>query len=308
MSSELALSITQPVQLTDAMLISTDIPENDYAAWSAGTTYALGARVILTSTHAVYESLQASNLGKDPTANPTWWIEVSPTNRWKAFDYSNSTQTVTAGGATPKISYTIRPGAAISSVAVLNVANATSLLLKLTDPVYGVVYSRTVDFTPLPRQANWWSWFFGQKVTPTQYVATDVPAYPNADLLVQLSGNSSLAVGVIMFGQQKNFGLGVSYGARVGIQDYSVKQTNEFGDTELLVRAFAKRANFSMLVEKGETDALQNFLADVRAVPCLWVGSTDYESTTLFGFYKNFDVLISYPQHSECELEIEGLT
>jgi len=306
--SDLALSITQPVQLTDAMLISTDIPENDYAAWSAGTTYALGDRVIMTSTHTIYESLQASNVGKDPATNSTWWIAVSPTNRWKAFDYSNSTQTVTAGGANPKISYTIRAGEAVSSVAVLNVDNATSLLLKLTDPVYGVVYNRTVDFSPLPRQPDWWSWFFGQKITPTQYVANDVPAYPNADLLVQLSGNSSLAVGVIMFGQQKNFGLGVSYGARVGIQDYSVKQTNEFGDTTLLVRAFAKRANFSLLVEKAETDALQNFLAEVRAVPCLWVGSTEYESTTLFGFYKNFDVLISYPQHSECELEIEGLT
>jgi len=40
----------------------------------------------------------------------------------------------------------------------------------------------------------------------------------------------------------------------------------------------------------------------------LWVGSGEFESTTLFGFYKNFDILISYPEHADCDLEVEGLT
>ncbi len=308
MSGELSLAVVQPVTVTDAMLVSTDVPENDYAAWSSATTYALGARVILVSTHKVYESLQASNVNRDPRTNPTWWIEVGPTNRWKCLDTSNSTQTVTSGTTPPTITYTFAPGQAITCVALLNVVNATSVQVKLTDPVSGVVYDKTTDIRPLPSTASWWAWFFGLKRTPTQSIALDVPTYPNAQLMVKLSGGASLAVGVIMFGQQKSFGLGISYGARVGIQDYSIKATNEFGETELVQRAYAKRANFSMLTEKGETDALQNFLTDVRAIPCLWIGSTDYESMTVFGFYKNFDVLISYPEHSECELAIEGLT
>jgi len=42
--------------------------------------------------------------------------------------------------------------------------------------------------------------------------------------------------------------------------------------------------------------------------PCLWVGSNEFEATTIFGFYKNFDILLNYPNHSECSLDIEGLT
>lgn len=303
-----ALSITQPVTVTDAMLISTDIPENDYPAWAVGTTYTSGQRVILTSTHKVYESLQNANVGKSPITEPTWWIEVGPTNRWKCFDTSNSTQTVSVGTSPPKISYTLRTGQAITSFAVLNVANATSLRVRLVDPVYGAVYDKTVDFSALPLASSWWAWFFGQKRRPTQHVALDLPAYPNADLIVEFSGGAGLAVGVIMFGQQQRYGLGIRYGARVGIQDYSRKETNEFGDTDLVVRAFAKRANFDLFIDKEEVDPLQNYLSSVRAVPCLWVGTNDYESTVVFGFYKNFDILISYPDHADCELEIEGLT
>jgi hypothetical protein len=40
----------------------------------------------------------------------------------------------------------------------------------------------------------------------------------------------------------------------------------------------------------------------------LWIGTEEYESTIVYGFYKNFDILIAYPEHSECSLEIEGLT
>jgi hypothetical protein len=73
-------------------------------------------------------------------------------------------------------------------------------------------------------------------------------------------------------------------------------------------RAFAKRANFDLILEKYETDQLQNFLSDIRATNVLWIGTDEYESTTVFGFYKNFDILISYPERSDCSLEIEGLT
>jgi hypothetical protein len=117
-----------------------------------------------------------------------------------------------------------------------------------------------------------------------------------------------LSVGVILIGQQLTFGLGIKYGARVGIQDYSRKETNEFGDTVLVQRAFAKRANFDLFIDAAEVDLLQTTLSDIRATPCLWIGSNAFESTTIFGFYKNFDILINYPEHADCELEIEGLT
>lgn len=304
MTTTYGLSIVKPMVLTDAMLVSTNVPEADYAAWAVGTTYALGARVIVVAEHAIYESLQAGNVGKVPSANAAWWIKVSPTNRWKCFDTSNSTSTANA----TSISYTIRPGISVTSVAMLNVVGATSVRVRLVDPTYGTVFDDTSSFVSAPTTSNWWAWFFGQRSTKSQYVSQSIPSYPNADLLIDLYGNATLAVGVILLGQQTVFGEGIKYGARVGIQDYSRKETNDYGDTTLVERAYAKRANFSMMVARAEVDALQAFLASVRATPCLWIGSSLYEATVVFGFYKTFEILISYPQNADCDLEIEGLT
>ncbi|MDO9106149.1 MAG: hypothetical protein Q7U57_14440 [Methylovulum sp.] len=308
-----ALSIIKPLAISNSSLITggspalTNVPENDHATWSSATTYAAGDRVILVSTHRIYESLQAGNLNKNPVTETLWWIEVGPTNRWALFDTSVSTQTVQAD----YIKYTLEPGRAINSLAVLNITEGTEIVITMTSPATGspgIVYERTVDLTSLPLTSDWWAFFYGQRVAPSQSILLDLPSYTDCVITIEISGSANLAVGVLLIGQQQNFGIGISHGVRVGIQDYSRKETNEFGDTILVQRAFAKRANFDLMIKKAEVDSLQNTLSSIRAQPVLWVGSNAYESTTLFGFYKNFDILISYPEHSDCSLEIEGLT
>lgn len=307
-----ALVIVRPFTVTDAMVDvsgsppATNVPENDYSAWNSGTTYASGDRVILTSTHKIYESLQSANTNKNPVTETLWWVEVGPTNRWAVFDTSVSTQTAQS----TNITYTLEPGVAINALAILNISGATELNITMTSASAGspgIVVDRTIDLTSYPLTSDWYAWFFGTRQTPTQYIATDIPAYVDAVIVIELLGGADLAVGVIAFGQQQRFGRGIRLGARVGIQDYSRKETSEFGETILVQRAFAKRANFDLFVNKNEVDQLQNYLASIRATPALWIGSTEYESTTIFGFYKNFDILLSYPEHADCELEIEGL-
>jgi hypothetical protein len=302
-----ALTIIRPLAVTDTILDSTDVPETDYAAWDIATTYGVGDRVILTSTHRIYESLQTSNTGNSPTAlGSAFWIDAGPTNRWAVFDTSVSTQTVQADS----ITYQLTPGEAVNSIGILNITSGTEINITMVSPGTGspgIVYERTVDLSALPLTPDWWAWFYGQKSVPTQSIALDLPSYSDCEITIEILGGSDLAVGVVLIGSQQNFGLGIKYGARVGIQDYSRKETNTFGETVLVQRAFAKRANFNLLINKSEVDSFQNTLSTIRAVPVLWIGSTDYEATTLFGFYKNFDILISYPEHSDCELEIEGL-
>ena len=309
-----ALVIVRPLTITTSMLDvsgsppATNVPENDYPAWSSGTTYAAGDRVILTSTHRVYESLLSGNTGNDPTmlSSPVYWIEVGPTNRWAVFDTSISTQTRQANN----ITYRLIPQQAINCLSVLNISSASQLTVRMISPATGspgIVYEKVVDLSGLPLSPGWWEWFYGARIVPSQSILLDLPSYTDCEIEVEILGGSSLAVGVILIGQQQAFGLGIKYGARVGIQDYSRKETNEFGDTVLVQRAFAKRANFDLFLKREEVDSFQNALSTIRATPVLWIGSTQYESTTLFGFYKNFDILISYPNHSDCELEIEGL-
>lgn len=298
------LTVVRPVPVTPAMLISTDVPEADYPAWASGTTYALGARVIFVATHKVYQSAIDGNVGKNPTADATAWKEVGSTNRWRAFDRSVSSQTAKAS----TISYRLRMGQAVTSLAALNLTGATSMQVRVVDPTYGTVYDKTVDLSSVPVAVGWWEWYFGERRTPTQALLMDLPSFPAADVLIDLVGTAELAVGVILLGQLRTFSMGVRMGARVGIQDYSRKERTEFGDVVLMERAFAKRASFSLLLRSEEVDTLNAFMAEVRATPCLWIGSSRYESTTVYGFYKSFDIVISYYDYSDSELELEGLT
>lgn len=299
------LTVVRPIEVTPAMLVSSSVPETDHPEWAAGTTYATGQRVIVLATHKVYQSTADGNVGNDPTAPVSIkWVEVGSTNRWKAFDKSVSTQVKQA----TSISYRIKPGSAITSVNLLNLTGATSARVRVVAPGEVTVYDKTVALARTPVETGWWAWFFGDRRMPTQVLLQDLPSYPNGDILIDIEGTADLGVGVILLGQLRRFSLGVKMGARVGIQDYSTKSRNDFGDVIVVERAFAKRANFSMLLTAGEVDALHLFLSGVRATPCLWIATQRYESTTVYGFYKNFDIVISYAMYSDCDLELEGLT
>lgn len=298
------LMLVNPVSVTPAMLTATDVPEADYAAWSGATTYAAGDRVIVVSAHKVYESLQASNLNHDPVTETTWWIEVSPTNRWKAFDLSSSTRTAQADG----MYFEIKPGSSVNAAAVINCVGVREVRYRLTDPSFGLVYDQTHEMTSIPTESSWYAWLFSERVERSQNIDFDLPTYPNATLRVDLAGASNMAVGVILMGQNKTIGRGVLAGASVGIRDFSRKERNDYGDTELVERAFARRASFVVVIDNNDLDEVTDLLASVRATPCLWVGSTRRAAATVFGFYNEFDIVIPYAYHSECSIDLEGLT
>lgn len=298
-------AIATPIDITDAMLISTNITEADYTAWSSGGTYAVGDRVILTSTHRIYESLQASNTNHAPESSPLWWVDVSPTNRWKAFDTKNSSLTLGAG-TPPQITYTLRPGQAFNYVAILNIANGTAVSVKMTDPVYGVVYEVTDEIRRLPVKSSWYGWFFGPFFRRSQS-KHKVPVYPNSDIEITIDGETGLGAGIIMVANALDFSSFMRTGARTGIQDYSRKKKNDYGDVDFVELPNANRGSFSVLIKNNQLDYVQRALAAITSKPSLFIASDLFESTSIFGFFTSFEVLISYPTHSEVSIDIEGL-
>lgn len=300
------LTVVRPLNVTSPMMISSDVPEDDYPEWNSGTTYAKDARVIVLSLHKVYQSVIDGNIGNNPSASGSAgkWLEVGNTNRWRPFDRSVSSQVKQAD----HISYRIRPGEAVTSLGLLNVTGATSIRVQVIDPTFGTVYDKTTEMSPIPVAVGWWEWYFGERRTPTQTLTQDLPSFPAADILIDVEGTVDLAIGVILMGQLRAFSMGVKTGARVGIQDYSRKERNEFGDIELVERAYAKRASFQMQLQSSEVDSFNEFLAGVRATPCLWIGSNRYESTTIYGFYRSFEIVLSYYDYADSDLDLEGLT
>ncbi|MFZ2309595.1 MAG: hypothetical protein WAW73_19635 [Rhodoferax sp.] len=75
MSTTCDFKMIRPVDVTDARLSSTSVPEATISEYAGGTTYAAGARagITLGTVQTVYESLQNANTGHAPASSPSWW-------------------------------------------------------------------------------------------------------------------------------------------------------------------------------------------------------------------------------------------
>lgn len=296
-----SLKVIKSQTVTDATLKATDVPEADYPAWAADTTYALEARVI--RDHKIWESTEAGNIGNVP-GESLKWLEVGYTNRWKLFDLSSTSQTLIGTTAY----YEIQPGKAVNCAALINFEGLESVRIRLTDPVFGVVYDKTTSVASVPTESSWYSWFFEERVARTTLVALDLPSYPTAALRVDFTSGGAGKIGVLMFGNQKTLGFGVKAGARLGIQSFSRKERNDFGDTLLVKRANAKRNSLDLMIDNEDLDRVYSTLADLDGTPCLFIASEKFQSLVVFGFYNNFEINIPYANYSDCSIDVEGLT
>lgn len=296
------LTVVEPLQVTDAVLTASSVPEDDAPAWLAGTSYALGARVV--RQHRVYESAAANNQGADPASNPVRWVDKGPTNRWAIFDSVNSTRSKAPSGS---MSFTLQLPRSVSIVAALNVVGCATVKLRIQHPVFGLLYEQTHSLGSVPSQAGWWEWLAGNRTAPDMLMLRGLPGFVGSTMTVTFTGSEVLGVGVLVLGEAREIGTGV-VSARTGIQDFSRKERNAFGDAILVERAHAKRASFQLKVLTPRVHEDSEYLASLRAKPCLWVGSVLYGSTVIYGFYQNFEMLIERQSISDCSLDIEGLT
>jgi hypothetical protein len=296
------MRVIKPTVLTSAMLISSTVPETDHAAYAAGTTYALGARVIRTSTHRIYESLQDANTGHTPETEKTWWSDVGPTNRWAMFDTEINTQTVGADGV---LTVVIQPGP-INSLALIGM-DATGLTITMVDGVGATVYSRTVDLDNT-QIVDFYTYCFEPRDFLREVVLTDIPVYGAGQITITLTSGSTPRLGALIFGSAIEIG-DTKYGAQLGIVDYSKIETDEFGTTTFIRRNNAKRINVPILLSNSRLRYVSKKLQELTATPCVWIGSAEYIFSPLitFGFFEDFSVTISYPNHSECNLEIRSM-
>lgn len=296
------MRIIKPVEITPAILTSSNVPETDYAAWSAATAYAVGDKAMYN--HRNYEAL-AAHTGVNPetdTSDPPKWLDLGATNRWRMFDDRVGSLTEQTGS----IAVELQPGAVINSVALFNLLGR-SATVTLTDPVDGIVYQRSVSLVDAG-VSDWYEWFFLPIGRQTDFVLLDLPAYGTAALSVTVDNASdTAAVGHLVMGRQAELGVAV-YGSGVGITDYSRKETDTFGNSVVVERSFSKRAEFDVVVETPQIGRVQRLLASLRAQPVVWIGAEGYESTFLFGYYRDFQISISGPSVSDASITIEGLT
>jgi hypothetical protein len=310
------LQLLKPITISGSKLSSSQVAEPatgadpDPAAWSSATTYTVGQRVHVASTHLIYEATTlVTNLNKDPTnaANAGYWLTVGATNKWRMFD-QKSTSTTSRVGALAVI---VAPGTVFNALALVNIHGADLVQVVQTDPSAGEVLNISAPLRRPPSAVNHYAYCFDPIDVKDSYFLSDMPAFPNSTVWVNLvanNGTSVVSVGAMLIGPNHLIGKGIQYGARLGITDYSKKTVNGFGDLEIVEGAFSSKASFQQWIDNTEVDSTKRLLTSVRAVPCLWRGSPTYDSTQVYGIYRDWEITLQYFDVSLLSIDLEGIT
>lgn len=277
------MNVIVPYEITDANLTSSSIAEDDHAAWDSATTYPIGARVIRTETHRIYESIKASNVGLVPESNPLAWFEVGPTNKWAMFDGSASTATEHAN----TITVVLQIDGPVNDIVFVE---ATGYSVDITLPDY----STTVSFPePVP-----------PATTSTVYLSDIGSA--GGQLTLQITGPYGVSVGALAVGNKTFLGQ-TQRGSGIGIVDYSRRAVDEFGAVSFTRRGYSKRINARIVLATSDVDRVSGILTALRSVPAVWIGSSQYLAMIAFGYFRDWSIAVSNYVTSELSLEIESL-
>lgn len=300
------MKVIRPFTVNDTTLASTSVAETD-AAYSAGTTYALGAAVRSDATHRRYESLQSSNTGHS-LDDPAWWLDLGPTNPWAMFDQTTGTQTTDDD----EIVVALAPGRRTNSVALLNVTGE-SVRVQVETEASGSIYDESYSLRDATGINSWFAYMFNAIVQDSNLIVTDLPIDYEPTITVTLDNSGgTAAIGSLIVGYVNSIGASL-YSPSIGIVDYSRKTTDDYGNYTLVRRAFSQTGNFKIRCDNANLDAVVTLLNDLRSTPCVWImddetGQAFANATTIFGFYKDWSIDIPYLNYSLCNLQIEGLT
>ncbi len=307
------MKVLKSLVITDANLTYSSLPETDHAVWSGATTYALAARVIVLSTHKIYQSLQASNLNHNPTADtqndpdnpPTWWVEISATNKWKPFD---GLRRNTAVGAAP-MSFVITPTVVTDGIAILN-ADANDVDVVVT---FGAVEVYRNNFVLVQRVVSDWYEFFFKPFQQQKNIYVDgLPPLIGAQIAVTLKrAVGNVSVGIIAPGNSLYIGQ-AAYGAVSDIRSFSKSEPNDFGVTRLVKRQPKVLTKQRVVADKSLTTFLFELREELESVVSVW-STVDEPESDLFNAYilngisDRFVINAENPSKTTLELELREI-
>lgn len=292
-----------------ATLTYTNVPPNAEAEYSAATTYPLGAKVQIAASHRLYESLIADNLNNSPADNPAKWLDLGATNAYSLLDEFTHTATENPESISIKLAVD-----RIDHVVLMGVVGSTLDLKLWSADGLTLLWSESVNLVYTNRDImgirTWRQYFFNPpaRLYNDLYRQINVLAYTSVlEITIGYPGNTAKCTKVLV-GQAVDLGMTL-YGVEVGILDFSKKVTDSYGRTYLKQGAYAKRNTLQVDVDNALVDAVYQRLILLRGIACAWLNDNDtgYQCLQVYGFYRDFGVILEGYNESLCRLEIEGL-
>jgi hypothetical protein len=315
--------VIAPIEVTDAMLTSINITEDDYDEYGDATDYAVGDYAISTTTHTVYRALVANGpsstvvdpddeaadfadpLVTDP--DPRTWQIIGATNRWKLFDEKPTVQATNAAS----IELTLTPGETVEAVALINL-DATEVQIVMTDPIDGEVYNETFETLDSTGIVDAYSYYFEPLEYLTVITALDLPPYTDAEIEITITKTGGTAAsGQVVVGRARTLGTTTPDSSGFNGYDFSTVGTDIFGNLETTRRAATRIGKYRIAVTATRLQAIERALNSLRGgAPAVWVGVTDNRlASTTYGYVRSWrvDYVDRAANLAHLTLEIQGI-
>lgn len=290
----------------NTILVSNTLPENDFAAWNAATSYTVGTKVIRTTTHRIYQNLIAGIDAGLPENTPSRWQDIAPTNAYAMFDSLSSTQSI----GTTSFTAVLDPDSRLDSLTFTNL-KGTQLTVSATNDGAEEIFNQTFDLNQAS-VTSWYDWFFEPFVQKRDVFILDFPLaymHPIITYTISTSTGEQCGIGRVTYGRRYDSGH-IEFGATLSIKDNSVKTTDANQNVYLTKKTNVKLLSFNALLNQGDTMRISNLLRDLLSVPCVFIGysGAGYEYLSAYGFYQNFTISTQNAVENFVKFEIEELT
>lgn len=268
-------------------------------AWVADTTYAADAQISHANRNWV--SVQATNLGKTPGAEPLWWVDDGPINSLAMFDTSVQTATTALGG----LSWTMAVGR-FNGVGLMGL-KGQSITLTVQD---GGTVLHSETRTLASSEGTYYSFVFETpfQIDSETFLDVNTSALCTVTISIATTPLATAACGLCVIGKQFFVGH-AQYGFSNPIEDRGRHYLDSLGNPVNVERGYSKNINGSLVADRASYNQLMSFFAAHVGEPMLWVAlpnQRDMMAANVFGRYVRSVVAVESFSEVTVNLDIAG--
>lgn len=293
---------------TPPSVISSNVDEDEAPVWDAGTPYTSGTQVqVLGTYHRLYTAVVDNEGVFPPTGTPSTWIDNGGTNPWRMLDMATGAGTPTVSTSVGNaITVDLSAPARTDSVVLLNVTGGR-VVITVRDFAGVTVAEYDEYLLGEPPGVGWWEFFFGDRIANDIVVYTDFSLPAGGTISVTVEGGDEPAMlGKLIVGSTFEIGC-ARFGTSAGIIDFSRKERDAFGNNIVVERRYIDKCDYDVMIDTENAYAVKRKLAALRATPAVYIGSENHLVTVVFGFFRDFSIVLQGPKKSACSIQTEGV-
>lgn len=268
--------------------------------------YKNGDQVVYLPNKTIYQSLidsNKSNPSETATSDATAeWIEVSPSNKWRAFDGLVNTKTK----ANTEINMTLNPVLFNNAIGFIGFSGISSIRIEVLDSGSAVLYDKTFTTGDFSAIYDYYTYLFYQIVSLEKLVVTDLPQQPNVTINVTISG-SSIEIGQMVTGATMSIGELVADNTKSDRFAYREQQYNEFGYPTGAEPIIVELNTYDALVSKSVNPAIQKLLNKLTNKNSLWIGDIGGgQELITYGYFERSPIPFTMPNDINYQITVRA--